>query len=330
MFGNGLISTIIKMEYESVVERALSRLPEGFKLSVVWWNTGMRALRKELEGTEPSHTAQINKLERKLLERQGVVRRLIRESDILILGEYINEFGLTGDVARINFEASKSKCNSCYSCVDLYYEASGKMIFDNYVVYNKNKLYCVPQSIIERTVSNVGTRRKERRYKAYQCVKFDCVRFTNKSLDVFVVHWNMRDGFGGNEKRAAKLKAAELLAKKIEPAGGRPFKIVAGDFNNEPYEESLMWLESSRSRDYVSTAGGLYNPFWKYLNEEARTIYSPKNHEFMANGAIFDGILVNRAFVERSDQWRITPSILEARFVMDVHDHNPVKLVLEH
>jgi hypothetical protein len=56
--------------------------------------------------------------------------------------------------------------------------------------------------------------------------------------------------------------------REINSATADPLVILMGDFNDEPFDESMVTLlPSTRDRTLARAGGFLYNPFWRFLGE---------------------------------------------------------------
>lgn len=331
MFGFGRRPIIGEMDYLKLLRVGRSRPDVDVSLRIVWWNTGLAALTQKLHQAE-SNSEKVKgkkKIKGRIDERNNLIWELAEKNDILVLGEYKNEFEIKRKIATRNVWYRAKGITRRLDCVDLNYEAGEKMKFHNFIIFDASAVRCFPRSKMSMTCANVGSCSRTRRYRAYQVVKFVHSAASDFSFEIFVVHWNMRNFFEGESRHQLRLKAAERLLKRTEKKNGFPYKIVVGDFNNEPFEDGLYWLGGSRSQSYVAEFGGLYNPFWRYLGLDKYTLHSPKNREFMSQGAIFDHMLVNQAFLTAGSEWKICPSILENQYELQVNDHNPVRLLLK-
>ncbi len=125
-------------------------------------------------------------------------------------------------------------------------------------------------------------------------------------------HWPSRSG-GTYESRGFRQTAGETLAywhKKIWEKKGADVPIIAvGDFNDEPFDESLQ-LNACATRERgdverATGAGGFYNLAWRYLQQQgvdhrgtAKIIYGTLY--FSGNGNVFDQLLVSKGLLRNS------------------------------
>lgn len=130
-----------------------------------------------------------------------------------------------------------------------------------------------------------------------------------RELVVLCNHWPSRTG-GSYESRGYRFTAGESLAyfhQRIREELGTDTPILAmGDFNDEPFDESLQhYAEATRERGDVErsrSAPRFYNLAWRFGPVEAadclgnkRLVYGTISYQ--GNGAIFDQILVSQGLL---------------------------------
>ncbi len=136
--------------------------------------------------------------------------------------------------------------------------------------------------------------------------------FTTKAgtdLVVLCNHWPSRTG-GTYESRGYRFTAGESLAyfhQRIREELGVDTPILAmGDFNDEPFDESLQqYAESTRERGDVErsrSAPRFYNLAWRFGSTETTDCKGKKRLlygtiTFEGNGAVFDQLLVSRGLL---------------------------------
>jgi endonuclease/exonuclease/phosphatase family metal-dependent hydrolase len=122
-------------------------------------------------------------------------------------------------------------------------------------------------------------------------------------------HWPSRSG-GAHESRGYRMTAGETLSywhQRIWEERGSNTPIIAmGDFNDDPFDESLLiHARATRERGDVEraqTAVRFYNLAWRYLQQQSPdrngnpklvhgTLY------FDGNGNVFDQILVSKGLL---------------------------------
>lgn len=129
-----------------------------------------------------------------------------------------------------------------------------------------------------------------------------------------------------------------------------PQIIIAGDFNDEPFDKSLSsHLLASRDRALVMKDDSFfYNPFWRHLGETSPYIPGTRSASvagtcFYSSGQetkwnTFDQIIVSSSFL-RDDRWYLNekctgifrnPSFIElVRSGSSIFDHFPVVGIIQ-
>jgi endonuclease/exonuclease/phosphatase family metal-dependent hydrolase len=219
---------------------------------------------------------------------------------------------------------------------------SGRLQFDTGVIYNSERLTLVDYKSI---VSSHG----DRNLKIANRLDFT-VNSDEMPLHVFVCHWPSRASREETilTRRTVAWRLKEQIEELSELAPGAPM-IVMGDFNDEPFDQSLAWnLLATRDRSLaMSKTGYLYNPFWRHLGES-----QPHSHVAVKRGPAgscfykgdattqwrtFDQMLFSRAFIGGSE-WHLKEeetSIVEIDPLVELvqsklfFDHLPITSVLE-
>ncbi|MEB3195467.1 MAG: endonuclease/exonuclease/phosphatase family protein [Cyanobacteriota bacterium] len=147
-------------------------------------------------------------------------------------------------------------------------------------------------------------------------------------------HWPSRSG-GNYESRGYRFTAGESLAyfhQRIREVVGVDTPILAmGDFNDEPFDESLQkYAEATRERGDVErsrTAPRFYNLSWWFRPIETKDCKGKKRLiygtiYFEGNGAIFDQLLVSQGLLlpssglkvrEETAKVEIFPEMVDSR-----------------
>lgn len=155
-----------------------------------------------------------------------------------------------------------------------------------------------------------------------------------KDLVVLCNHWPSRTG-GTYESRGYRFTAGESLAyfhQRIREELGVDTPILAmGDFNDEPFDESLQqYAEATRERGDVErsrSAPRFYNLAWRFgpvdtpdHKGKSRLLYGTIS--FGGNGAVFDQLLVSQGLLlgqrglkvrEASARMEIYPEMVDGR-----------------
>lgn len=147
-------------------------------------------------------------------------------------------------------------------------------------------------------------------------------------------HWPSRAG-NAYESRGYRFTAGETLAyfhQRIREELGADTPVVAlGDFNDEPFDESLRFFaEATRDRGAVErsrTAPRFYNLAWRFSPTEATDHLGHKRQvygsiSFDGSGLVFDQILVSQGLLlgQRGLKVREETARMELYPPM-VHDH---------
>lgn len=213
-------------------------------LGIAWWNTSLSPIRARHRAEEEDKQI-----------AAGIVNSLVDslQIDCLALGE------VTSDELTYLLN---SCCTQDYGIFDGTLKKESHL-FDTGLIYNKNRLEIIDSGDLTDGYGN-------RELKLAQRIDFR-VRETYEELHVYICHWPsrlwchensaMRNTFGirlhdsiGNFKQASE-QAAQI--------------IIMGDFNDEPFDESLaQYLLATRDRTKVMLDDKyFYNPFWRHLGE---------------------------------------------------------------
>lgn len=288
-----------------------------------WWNTSLSPVGKDR--ADDHHKQIASKIVKSLIDDLKI--------DCLALGEITNT-----DLSSLK--------NACDIKTLSVYEGTlkqGRLQFDTGIIYNSDRL------AISDSFSTTSTH-GERNYKVANRVDF--VSLTDgQPFHVFISHWPSR---GTNEQNILSRKTiANRLKDQLNELDQRSpgaAMIIMGDFNDEPFDESISWnLLATRDRSLATTKEGyLYNPFWRQLGES-----QPHTRSFSKTGTAgscfykgstdtqwrtFDQILFSPAFLGKS-KWHLNEEetiILRTDYLIElvqndkVHfDHLPIVSVIE-
>lgn len=220
-----------------------------------WWNVGLspaspRAQTKASSITYPILCHHINKI---LLEQScdflGICE--VSSNDVKHLAEQIN--------------------SELFSIIDLT-QTAGQTRFDMAVIYNKLKIKAeLHRSIFSFKMGNI--------VKAAQAVDITTLN-NDKYIRVYLCHWSSRLDSSGALKRCAAAEQVYSSAVKLMEEGKDV--IVMGDFNDNPYDESLnIRLQASRCHDAVKKYPReyFYNPFWRTIVSDLKYSHANNNTE---------------------------------------------------
>lgn len=294
------------------------------QISLMWWNTSLSPAAKR-DRSGPTERKAAYDLVQYFTHRLGF--------DVVALGE----------VSSSDIEQIQERCGKDYSVFDGQVRA-GKTAFDTCVLYRSDRLHLIDQG----TIANLdgGTT-----LKVGQWLRFLLPDLVT-TLHVFVSHWPSR--MWCHENHADRSRLGVLLRQAVVEALGQEKSghvILLGDFNDEPFSESLeQQLYASRDRNLAARKGHLlYNPFWRHLG--TATLHAPDSISNDTHGGsycyhsgrvtrwhTFDQIIFSSAFLGNS-AWHL---VEDATKVLDVppytqlvkdrnsqFDHMPVMTIIE-
>jgi hypothetical protein len=224
--------------------------------------------------------------------------------DILGVCEVENAYVLEQLTARLNGQLNNR--NYAVAHADSTKDQRG---IDTAFVYDDNMYNVDPAAIFSYFVMRrTGTR------------DITQVTFTTQAGNDLIAlcnHWPSRSG-GTYESRGYRMTAGETLSywhQRIWEVLGNDTPIIAmGDFNDGPFDESLLnYARATRESGDVEraqTAVRFYNLAWRYLEQQAQdhnnnpkllhgTLY------YKGNGNLFDQILVSRGLVINTSPIRV-------------------------
>lgn len=312
------------MEFSTIKES--EALPENEaidSLAFGWWNTSLSPVGKN-RSDEHHKSIAIN-----------IVKSLINELriDCLALGE------ITNDDLTLMVNACDSETLSTYEGT----LKTGRLQFDTGIIYNNSRFLLSDSTSF---TNSHGTRN----YKVANRVDF-VSQSDGVPIHVFVSHWPSRTS--SEENLLSRKTIASRLKEQLDILSANcsnPAVIVMGDFNDEPFDESLSWhLLATRDRHLAKTKDGyLYNPFWRHLGESqphsrflsktdsAGSCFYRSSSE--TRWRTFDQMLFSSALLGKSP-WHLNESktmILRTEFLINliqndgVHfDHLPIISVIE-
>lgn len=323
--------------------------PEGFSDRIPWL---AQRLANELKGWTPEL------FERKLQQLTRILQQIHsgKGPDLLGVCEVENRFVLERLCERLNAALPRRQ----YVPVHVDNSRDGRGI-DTAFLVDRRRLSHNPATLFSHFVMRrTGTR------------DISQATFTTKAgrdLVVLCNHWPSRTG-GTYESRGYRFTAGESLAyfhQRIrEELGAETPILVMGDFNDEPFDESLqLYAQATRERGDVErsrTAPRLYNLSWRFGPVETADCKGAKRLlygtiSFEGNGAIFDQLLVSQGLLlgqrglkvrEASARMEVVPEMVSAslsegpiRFGLPkgdgaanvnpdgYSDHFPVSVILE-
>jgi predicted extracellular nuclease len=144
-------------------------------------------------------------------------------------------------------------------------------------------------------------------------VNFELVETQPRKLLVVVGnHWPSRLGESDFKSESYRIIAGETLAyfhqRILEVKGSKTAVMALGDFNDEPFNRSLVdhaLSDSSRQRVTSATGPKFWNLMWPLLGQGVRSQFY--NNE----GSMLDQILVNKPLVSGSSGIEVQPESVE-------------------
>ncbi|REG86731.1 endonuclease/exonuclease/phosphatase family protein [Marinomonas pollencensis] len=293
-----------------------------YKLRFAWWNTGLSPASNKAETKATPETSKRN--------YDHIVRLFLDyECDFLALCEVSEE-----DVTYIKNNLDLENVGVA-SLVDNI----PRTRFDVCVMYNAKKI-----KIQEHT--NLIKPYMGSRIKSGQVLHIENID-DKEVFRIYLCHWSsrMQDSGSENRKFAAQHIYDSIQSYFIE--NGIKEVVVMGDFNDNPYDESLMkTLRASRCLDSVKKhpIDLLYNPFWKtvvssieYSHSNSSGKFSSGTYNYQTKEGVrwhsFDQIILSGCFLGHS-KWHLNESnttvIDDCEFKMDFDkkdchiDHMPV------
>lgn len=288
-----------------------------------WWNTSLSPV--GLERADANHKAIAEKVVKSLIVDLKI--------DCLALGE----------VTDANLTLLKECCGKQSLATHDGTLKSGKLQFDTGIIYDTERLTIKDE---KSTVISHGGQNS----KLANRIEFISA-CDSSSFHIFVSHWPSRVYTEDNIKRRKTLAIRlrdeiDSIRKSITNAS----IILMGDFNDEPFDESMSYhLLATRDRCLATKKEEfLYNPFWRQIGESEPHMWGNNKKSsagscFQKDGKetrwrTFDQILFSSAFLGSSD-WHLNEQetmILRTEFLVElvqsgaVHfDHLPILSVIE-
>lgn len=293
------------------------------RIAFGWWNTSLSPVGKDRSDENHKEIA------------RTVVTSLMDDLGIDCLG--------LGEVTNADLSSMLAACKSDSLRIHEGTLKDGNLQFDTGVIYNQSRLAVA--NFRSKTSRHGG-----RRLKISNRIDFVSL-YDGLPIHVFVSHWPSRsineENILSRKTVAGRIKDQLDEISEITPNAAM---VVMGDFNDEPFDESISWhLLATRDRNLAQTKSGyLYNPFWRQLGESepygrllqrggtAGTCFYKGTTE--THWRTFDQILFSAAFLGKSewhlneDETRVIRSELLIRMVENEKvnfDHLPVFSVVE-
>lgn len=279
-------------------------------LSLAWWNTSL----------SPRGKARENNIENQMIAGEAILLMLLEKKiDFLAIGEVS-----PSDIEYFNVLLADTiyEVTSCFDKV-------GRGQFSQAYIYNIVNIQILQQTILEFS-------QLDRNYRVGHSL---IVETKCKSLiNIIVSHWPSKLQ---SDNDTVRNQLANTIRSNIDNLSEDKV-ILMGDFNAEPFEESLSeYLLASRDKLKVRKKKQLfYNPFWSKLGmsqcEGFCGSYFYKSGK-VSNWYLFDQIIVSSSFLN-NQEWNLVSEklLIGTEFILglvkntNLHfDHLPVFTQLE-
>ncbi len=287
--------------------------PEGFADREPWI---AQRLAQDLNGwTQALFETKLNQLVsiiRQMHDAQG--------PDILGVCEVENAFVLQQLTTRLNEHFNNR--NYTVAHVDSTRDQRG---IDTAFVFDGSKYSVDPSAIFSYFVMRrTGTR---------DITQVTFTTHTGNDLVALCNNWPSRSG-GTYESRGYRMTAGETLSywhQRIWEEKGNDTPIIAmGDFNDEPFDESLqLYARATRERGDVEraqTAVRFYNLAWHYLeqwgqdhNGNPKLLHGTLYYD--GNGNVFDQLLASRWLLIQNSPIRVIEDTARIEIFPEMVDH---------
>lgn len=240
-----------------------------YSLRMAWWNTALSPAARNAGSKANSETYTI------ICEH---IKNLITKlsCDLVAICEVS-----TQDVSHISSYLDEHLTN--IKVLDLTCELN-QTRFDIAVIYNEGKIQLRHLHYLSKTQTGSTV-------KAAQVVELVNMDHEEK-IQLFLCHWASRLNGGSELRRKSAADIVYSYAQELMNKGNDV--IVMGDFNDNPYDESILaHLHSSRCHDAVRKFPKeyFYNPFW-------RSVVSDKKYSHLAGDDSFrSGTLKYKQFL---------------------------------
>lgn len=206
-------------------------------LKIAWWNTRL---------TPPASAAKALTGADRALALE-VILTLCAEHQIIALGEVS-----PGDLEWVHDNLP----HDLFAITDL--TKSNSSLFNMGFIHRKQECELISFQFLTDNVT-------AKKIKIAAHVQFLCGE--TFLLDLLAVHWPSRLTHAQNSSVRSHFGHSLRKAVNRVRAEGRGHVIALGDFNDEPFDESMTdFLEASRDSDFVRRYPALlYNPFWKRI-----------------------------------------------------------------
>jgi len=293
------------------------------RLTFAWWNTGLSPVGRPQATPEDLRTATL------------IVKSLLQDMEVDCLG--------LGEVTKADLDQLLQEIALPHYVAYDGTLREGRVQFDTAAIFNTE---CLTKVDDVTTIDRHGNRSLKLANRIDFIVPGD-----SKPFHVFISHWPSHlvpDSDSLRIRLGTRLR--EAILNLINSYNGDARLIIMGDFNEEPFHQSLEGqLLATRDRKVVQNSPAyLYNPFWRCMGEShpydyGTTIPSFAGTCYVASGhttkwKTVDHIIFSAAFVGRSEWYlkeeltkilHITPRVTGKTSSADIFDHFPVIATIE-
>jgi predicted extracellular nuclease len=313
---------------------------------ISWWNLENlfdiknAPVQRRPEAIKKKITADLSKwtsavLDKKLDQLAWVIRQINSNSgpDILGVCEVENQYVLEQLLLKLNIP------NRQYEII--HSDLSDKRGIDVAFVYDKNKYEYIESEFFQHTVI--------KRYPTREVIQATVKTAKGNELILVGNHWPSRSA-GQYESEPFRIITAETLSyfiERIQEEKGKDAAIIAmGDFNDEPFNRSLLdYALSTRNRNKVVSGRSpyLYNLMWPLMGQRM------SSYVYNGRPMMIDQFLVSKGIAKKSGDYRldedaarieIFPGMIKGKYNTPVRfgqkepnykgfsDHLPISFVL--
>lgn len=255
------------------------------QFSVGWWNTGLSPKGKKRKDASEDNLRTATVL---------IIHMLMSNNlDFLAIGE-VCESDVEYITSQIEIEGSVYKMLACF-------EKVGKGKFNQAYIYNSSSV-----AIDSRAVLSYS--KLKNNYRAGHALN---IRLSDgSSLIIAVSHWpSQLNGSSAVIKTHLAAKLRDYIAEQFGDCIEDGHFILMGDYNSEPYEDSLsQYLLTSRDKTKIKKEPRLfYNAYWNKLGMSDCNQYCGSHYYksgMLSNWHLFDQIIFSSAYVAEK-QWRL-------------------------
>lgn len=192
----------------------------------------------------------------------------------------------------------------------IHKESPDKRGIDVAILYDPNQFYPI-------TYNHYPLQNKNGRIeKTREILYVSGVTNGQDTVHLFVNHWPSRYS-GVLETRSKRNSAAKLLRQKIDELFEMhisPKIVIVGDFNDQPWDESILKFLNANEVGEKWQDSGLYNLSFAWANENRGTL------KYQLQWSVFDQIIVSGTLLNSTNGISVKPenaSIIDFPFLLE-------------